>query len=327
MTKKKTSKKTLLTPNNEKMQQRLAEATALAKEHGGYLPGCGWLIDHGYRPLYTYVTHHREYFKHLIKPNNRAASVAYKRLPENLALAQQLAAANNGILPNPEALISAGHRSLYHSMLRYPEVYSDIPVSRNGNLLRNERTLAVQVALAEKLATENDGRIPSLRWLTRNGHSSLAASISKHSDAYKHLQRETVATLSDKYWKSQVALAERLTRENNEKLPAATWLIRNNYWGLYGAIRRRPHLFAHLTMERLDNRCVGVRESTIARHLATARKLISENDGKVPGCAWLMRKGYTSLYIFMLQNPEMFKDIPRAPHRRGRPPKVKTERV
>ena len=51
------------------------------------------------------------------------------------------------------------------------------------------------------------------------------------------------------------------------------------------------------------------RASSIEKHLATARELLSQNDGRFPGATEMLRSGHGALYQFMRKYPRDFQRL------------------
>jgi hypothetical protein len=78
------------------------------------------------------------------------------------------------------ALAKAGLRAVAHKTKAVP--------------IRPKTARERHVSIAEKLATENGGKIPTCGWLRANGHSTTYVFLRKHGDWFAHLARERAKT-------------------------------------------------------------------------------------------------------------------------------------
>jgi len=170
-----------------------------------------------------------------------------------------------------------------------------------------ERTPAEWVLVAEKLARENDDKVPSSGWLQENGYPRLCQVMREYPELFSHLQKEYRGGRTPEEW---VPVAESVFSENGEKLPYGKWLEKNGYSGLCAAMRKHPELFSHLKQE---NRKGKIPEDRVEE----AERLASENGGKLPYGKWLLDNGYSELAAAMRRRPELFSHL-KQENRKGK---------
>jgi len=172
-----------------------------------------------------------------VKPRTEVL-IRYVKLAEGLA-----SQTTDGLLPSVTWLKGNGYTGLYQYMRAHPSEFSHLRQLRLGARSHDEKVRKRRVALANKLAYENGGMLPTVTWLTTHGYSGLLSYIWKHPDFFRNIQRDA----SKKMPQEHVAAAEALARRYGGKLPGS-WTIVNKSggWALYRFMRRNPDLFVHI---------------------------------------------------------------------------------
>ena len=111
----------------------------------------------------------------------------YKNAQEWVSIAEDMAKKNGGMLPNPQALIDMGFWALYQQMRRRPELFAHI--KRTAKPRPKHRSEA-WVQLAEKLASQHHGVLPSPKWLCDHNFRGLYAYILENRDLFGHIRQE-----------------------------------------------------------------------------------------------------------------------------------------
>ena len=177
-------------------------------------------------------------------------------------------------------------------------------VMKPGQIIKKKH-----LSIVAKLVKENNGKLPTAKWLEKNGYKATYAYVLRHPEYFRDLKRQRLIPPVEEY----VELAEALAEENNGKLPTATWLDRNGYNSLYAYMRDHTKHFEHIRREYkislTDKPVRPIRKYKRVRdHLKTARRLVKEH-GFLPGCQWLMQNGHTDLYACINNHPEAFRNI------------------
>ena len=169
-------------------------------------------------------------------------SMGQKTLAENVRLAEKLAKDNGGLLPSRAWLNANGFVHVLSSRYKNPKAYAHLKQAKLYN------TLAQNVGIAEKLAKDNGGFLPSVMWLRANGFGRVADSCSStHPEAYAHIAREkSCLPLAE-----TVLLAEKLAKDNGGLLPSVMWLRANGHSRITKQRYKSPKAFAHLKLEVL----------------------------------------------------------------------------
>jgi hypothetical protein len=119
-------------------------------------------------------------------------------------------------------------------------------------VVRTYKTVAQWVAVAEKLATEHDGVLPSLNWLRNNGYKGLASCVVAHPTFFTHITQDSTGR-TYKTVAQWVSIADKLSTEHNGVLPKSQWLRNNGYSGLVDyCIEAHPEAFAHIKRAEED---------------------------------------------------------------------------
>jgi len=215
---------------------------------------------------------------------------------EWVVIAEDLAEKNQGCLPNKAWLRKNGYGALISAMASHPDLFKHISVES----LR--KTPEEQVALANNLANEHNGILPSYSWLKKNGYCALIVFMAKFPKLFAHIKqdrlrpkRERLTVRPEKY----VAIAEMLI----EKYGEITYSLmkKHDCRGLLHAMRRYPHLFAHIPWEK--------KRKTPEEYVPIAQRLIEEHEGFLPNYTWLIENGYNGLQLVMRRHPNLFTGL------------------
>lgn len=163
-------------------------ANSLVKGNNGLLPSCSWLKKNGYSGLDFCIKNNPEKFSHIKKDNKRG-----KTPEEWLVIAEGLAKKNNGTLQTDAWLAKNGYQGLRLCNWKNPKLFSHLNQDKNKGTSCKDHILT-----AEKLAKENNGILPSISWLKKNGHKTLYGYIGKYPEKFKHIPKDT------KRWSTRV---------------------------------------------------------------------------------------------------------------------------
>ena len=265
-------------------------AEELAKENGGKLQGHGWLQKNGYNALSLIMYRHPDLFAHIEQESKR------KTPEEWVMVAEKLAKENGGKLPLFSWLKKNGYVSLDSAQNRHPDLFAHIEQEDNGR-----KTPEEWVQIAEELAKENGGKLPSSTWLKKNGYLGLDALKPRRPDLFAHIEQESKRKTPEEW----VMVAEELAKENGGKLHTHQWLTDNGHSGLSAMIYKHPDLFAHIEQES------KIQRKTPEEWVPIAEELAKENGGKLQGRGWLQKNGYNALSLIMYRHPDLFAHIER----------------
>ena len=273
----------------KKPEEWVPIAERLAKENSGIVPMWFWLKKNGYGGLALAMHHHPELFAHL-EWENKGGRLA----KEWVSVAERLAKENDGKIPNLMKLREMGYGPLGQAIERYPELFAHLEWENKRGRLAKE-----WVSVAERLAKENDGKLPVQAWLHKNGYGGLVGALQVHPELFAHLECETGKGRKPEEW---VSIAERLAKENDGKLPCIYWLQENGYSALCPVLKANPELFVHLEQEYK-------RHKSPEEWVPVAEKMAKENGGTVPTKGWLKKNGLGSLGNMLRKYPELFAHL------------------
>jgi hypothetical protein len=192
-----------------------------------------------------------------------------------------LALGNGGTLPSPGALKTMGHGSLYSATRKHPHLFAHI---KQDSM---QKSIEEWVKFAEKLASENNGVLPSPGTLQKSSHSALCSMMRKSPKLFSHIPQEFKGGKTPEEW---VPFAQELAEKNGGSLPSSSSLRKDGYGGLAAAIRLNPQLFSK-------------------QYVTIAASLASEHGGVLPKSYWLRMNGYDNLYLAMRKDPDAFKGV------------------
>jgi len=211
-------------------------------------------------------------------------------ISEHVKNAEKLAKENRGKLYTITKLYKMGESSLACAIRKKPEYFSHI--------VRDYDKIKViqHVQLAEKLAKKNNGVLPAFSVLIRMGYATLADSIRRVPDKYKHIKREVLRlTVQD-----HIINAEKLAKENGGFLPP-TKELKKSHKALFATICNHRKKFMHLIK---PNGRLSVDE-----HVKNAEKLAKKNKGVLYKHAKLKSLNFHSLSQSIYANPKKFQHI------------------
>jgi hypothetical protein len=211
-------------------------AEKLAEENNNILPCNKWLCENNLSSIPFFKSKCPDHFSHLEQEYRGGKDISYW-----IKEAEQMAKENGGELPLDSELRKEGYGGLVHMLRRYPKKFKHI--KRKQNKLK---TVEENVEIAEQLAKNNNGLLPHLSKLIKDGHGGIAHMLYRHPDKFKHIKRDfkTCRTVDD-----QVEIADNLAKNNNGLLPEPKWLKNNGHWGLSQLTYRNPEKFSHLKQE------------------------------------------------------------------------------
>lgn len=265
-------------------------AENLAKINNELLPCYHILQKNGHHGLIHSMKKYPELFKHISRANKKG------RTPEDwVRIAEQEANKNNGILPHSYWLSSHNLAGLVRAMRLAPELFKHIPQTN-----KKGRTPEEWVCIAKHEAKKNNGILPHVRWLQKNGLGALTHCMSHYPQLFKHIsQEEKIHTLET--W---VMIAEDLAKENGGLLQNQEWLRKNGFDRLAHYIRKYPTTFKHIPQKSKRGR-------TPTDWVCIAEQEAKKNNGTLPNVGWLQKNGFASLYTHLKRNPDLFKHIPQ----------------
>ena len=179
-------------------------AETLAAENNGVLPSISKCAKKGFRRLGGVIWSHREAFAHIPRAKNTNTTAEWVEIAKKVA-------AEHGGLPTNRELCLLGHFGLARAIQRKKSAFADIPKHEYALPIPPQASdeMAKAVALAEELARNNGGLLPSSTWLKRNGHNPLLHKMSIDKNRFAHLKQERYKAQS-KAFTEWVASAEGL---------------------------------------------------------------------------------------------------------------------
>lgn len=265
------------------IEELVAIAEKLAKEHDGTLPSSKWQQTNGFSMLCRKIREFPDSFSHIPRKPKRRTVDRWVKVAEEIARVE-------GALPQAQWLLDNKYGALYVATRSYPDHFSHIP----RKAMRWEgKSPQEWVVIAENVASEHGGRLPRYAWLRRNGYGGLKYHKKRHPELFAHIPQ---GYLTVEEW---VTVAEKLAAEH-KSLPPSTWLKAKGYKSLAGVMRRVPEKFAHVPKRRL--------KLSVEEWVQTAKELEAEHKG-LPRPQWLCANGYWNLYVAMRRHPEAFVDI------------------
>lgn len=155
-------------------------------------------------------------------------------------------------------------------------------------------------ALAKKLASENEGRLPSVTVLRKLGYEGLYQYIRRYPKEFKYKQdvqgtRSYSVAAKNRY----VALAEILVEQNDGKLPTVSWLMANGCSGLLSYMSNHPDFFKNIIR--------STKRTSKEEHVRKAEEMAKANGGILPGGGFISSDW--ALYKCMRRNHKLFKHI------------------
>ena len=267
------------------VEEHIADAERLEKEHGGILPSQKWLRGNGHGDLALSFRSHPKRFAHIKQENLR------KTVKEHVIDAERLSREHDGVLPNQTWLQKHGYSGLAIVLRKHPKRFAHIEQEKPY------KTIEEHVADAEKLAREHGGVLPCQAWLQKHGYSGLVSMDYSHPERFAHIKQENFRKTPEDH----IADAEKLARDCGGVLPNQKWLMENGYSRLANAIYKHPERFAHIRQKKLCK--------TIEEHVIDAESLAREHDGILPSLTWLRRNGRSGLALVIRNHSKPFAHI------------------
>ncbi len=155
----------------------------------------------------------------------------YKTIKEHIAIAEQLAKDNNGILPSQNWLRNNNYIGLYCCIIKFPEKFKHIEQEKKF------KTIEEQVVIAQQLAKDNNGILPSPYWLKNNGYSAIEVMIRRHPEKFKHIEQKKKISPIEK-----LTLSLKKFKIENKRMPSSSSRDREER-DIYKALwyQRRKH--------------------------------------------------------------------------------------
>lgn len=212
-------------------------AEDLAKNNNGILPNQKWLAKNGYNGLQQRIKNNRKAFSH-IKQEHRGG----KKVEEWVKIAEDLVKKHQGTLPTSAWLRKNGYCGLSNFIYKYPKKFSHMTQEHRKCKTPNE-----WIREAEKLAKKNNGILPNVGWLQKNGYDGVSRILYKFPEKFKHLKRDKKSKIGIDGW---VEKAKELAKNHNGILPKQSWLSENGYSSISYSIRKHPEKFKGIKQER-----------------------------------------------------------------------------
>lgn len=176
--------------------------------------------------------------------NKLRTALSMLKTPEEwVPIAENLAKNNNDKIPNYRTLINTGFGGLAQAIRCHPELFDHLS---QENFRKRPKHY---IALAQQLASKNNGIVPFYKWLYKHGYIRLWECIIKYPDEFSSLNIQTRLFLPNKY----IKLAEKLV-ERFGSIPNAKWLKSNNYSAFYSFFVRHPEYFTHFKREMIQRK-------------------------------------------------------------------------
>lgn len=216
-------------------EQWVPVAEELASKHGGVLPGQFWLQRNRYIGLAGARNLRPELFAHIPQQTFRRA------IREWVAVAERLAADNNGILPETPWMTDNGYGTLREYLYKHPDLFAHIP-KPEGRF----KTLEQHLVDAEELYRVHDGLLPNRQWLRDNGYGALDQYMHYHPESFSHFKRKRLLRRLEEW----VAIAEEVARKNGGFLPPVGYQENSMRHIIY----MHQSSFAHIPQSVMDNK-------------------------------------------------------------------------
>jgi hypothetical protein len=285
----------------KKILEAIKIAEKLAKENGGKLPPSIWLQKHGYNWVYSQLKKSPDLFSHIEREMLSMSN------SECVLLAKKLTKNNGGKLPTYVWLKKNGYGNIINCLNSYLELFLNIKREyvKKGSLNKAIKT-------AEKLTQDNDGKLPTYKWLINNDYKWLTFFICRYKEIFSKYNQESVYGQVD----NRVIIAEKLAKNNGGKLPTATWLLSNGYDDVYHNMITYKKKFAHIKRETIRR--------PLNKTIKTAEKLAKDNGGKLPPTTWLAKNGYKWVVNQISDNKNSFSHIKKEKLTRSLDEAIKT---
>lgn len=213
----------------KKVEDHVEEAERLAKEHGK-LPNRKWLQQNGYTALDYHLRKRPEVFAHVAQDNKHRTADEWCRL------AVELQNKNDGVLPSTTWLRRQNYGGLISAMRNKPDLFKGI-----NKIIRPRRSLEGYVRIAENLAAQNGGLLPTYAELQKRKLYTVNKKIQEYPEAFQHLTRDRRYKTMEEW----IEVSRELVR-NRGDMPNPRWLRNNGYEGLWECMLRHKKAFLDL---------------------------------------------------------------------------------
>ncbi len=198
---------------------------------------------------------------------------------------------NNGVMPSIAWRNENGYGWLQGWIYKYPEKFSHI----HDFQIRHNLDDAKKVA--EMLAKNNNGSVPTYIWRTNNGYGWLNKWLFNYPEEFSHINLER----DMKTIKEVKNIVKTLAENNNGKLPTRDWRNKNGYGWIENWLYRYPEEFSHILIEKWGNNIDDAKK--------VAEILFKNNNGVMPSQKWRNENGYGWLQSWFMRFPEEFSHI------------------
>lgn len=176
------------------------------------------------------------------------------------------------------------------------------------------RSVEENVDLAERLAQNNGGVLPTVSQIRRRGYHGLYFSMLRYPKMYKHLKRSTAKDSYRAKKKNTLhryeALAMKLCiKGTNNELPSKTALRKRGHSNLVAYILKHPESFAKFSFRETNRGYITLQERVIQ-----AETIAQKNGGVLPPTTVLIEKYGIAFYKATRRHKELFEHIPKSTH-------------
>lgn len=196
-----------------------------------------------------------------------------------------------GVLPNSAWLQKNGYIGLHKCMRKHPKLFKHIEQDRKLKMIGDWMTIA------EELVEKNNGILPNIAWLDRNGYYGISRNIRLHPEKFSHMKQDKKLKMIDEW----ISIAEELAEKNDGILPYGPWLREHRFSSIQNLMVKFPEKFSHIKQHR--------KRKTSNEWLRIAKKMAMENNDKIPCSYWLSNNKYGGLDLFIRRHPEIFKGM------------------
>lgn len=193
----------------------------------GELPNSQWLDSNGYTALRRAISKYPEFFQHLKRKKKSNSIKDYIILAEGLEDEYEK-------LPNLSWLRRNGYRGLAECIQKHPCKFKHIMREREEGV----KILEKHLSTARALEKEN-GRLPNVGWLIKNGYSDLEQYIRKYPEKFKLISQDSKKGKSLDYW---VSYAEVLQKKYGH-IPSKTQLLLKKEYAFLKCMSMYPSKF------------------------------------------------------------------------------------
>jgi len=197
-----------------------------------------------------------------------------------------------GTLPCRTWLAKTGREGLDACMKKYPEKFAHIKQNFRGGMTSEE-----WVAVAEKLAKNNNGVLPSYCRIEESSSSALNGCIQRYPEKFTHLKQDKVL----KTIEENVKQAEYLAKNNNGVLYNYTWLRKNGHNSINRCVQKYPENFKHIKQEKILK--------NVEHWVKKAEQLSKKHNNILPYPYWLRRNGHEAMMDMICNYPKKFSHI------------------